>query len=98
RTKGINLYDIIVSERNILLAYRMIKSNTGSKTAGVDKKTIAEFKMKNKKNFVQEIRQCLKNYRPQAVKRVEIPKPNGKMRALGIPTMKDRLIQQMFKQ
>lgn len=98
QTKGINLYDIITSENNILLAYRMIKSNTGSKTAGVDKCTIADFKIMDKNKFVQEIREALENYTPQAVRRVEIPKSNGKTRKLGIPTMRDRLIQQMFKQ
>ncbi|PGA62210.1 group II intron reverse transcriptase/maturase [Bacillus pseudomycoides] len=98
RTKGIDLYKIITSENNILLAYRMIKSNTGSKTAGVDNLTIDEYKMKNKQVFIEEIRKTLKDYRPQAVRRIEIPKPNGKTRPLGIPTMRDRLIQQMFKQ
>ena len=59
RTKGINLYDIIISERNILLAYRIIKSNTGSKTAGVDNQTISDYKMKNKAQFIREIRESL---------------------------------------
>lgn len=98
RTKGINLYEIIMSENNILLAYRIIKSNTGSKTAGVDNLTISDFKMKNKTKFLKDIRQTINNYHPQAIRRVEIPKPNGKMRPLGIPTMRDRVIQQMFKQ
>ncbi|WP_368561090.1 hypothetical protein [Enterococcus faecalis] len=98
RTKGINLYDIIISERNILLAYRIIKSNTGSKTAGVDNQTISDYKMKNKALFIREIRESLVDYKPSMVTRVEIPKPNGKTRPLGIPTMRDRLIQQMFKQ
>lgn len=97
-TKGIDLYKIITSENNILLAYRMIKANTGSKTAGVDKKTISEFKIKDKDIFIRDIRESLKKFNPQPVRRVEIPKPNGKTRPLGIPTMRDRLIQQMFKQ
>ncbi|CQR25145.1 reverse transcriptase/maturase, group FT II introns [Streptococcus varani] len=96
--KGLNLYDHIISENNILLAYRMIKANTGSKTAGVDGQTISEFKLKDKQCFIKEIRKALQNYSPQPVKRVEIPKANGKTRPLGIPTMQDRLIQQMFKQ
>lgn len=54
--KGVNLYKIIVSDRNILLAYRMIKSNTGSNTAGVDNKMISEFKIKDKNQFIKEIR------------------------------------------
>lgn len=98
RTKGINLYDRIISENNIMLAYRTIKSNTGSKTAGVDRITIEDFKILDKEQFVQEIRQSLINFVPQPVRRVDIPKSNGKTRPLGIPTMRDRLIQQMFKQ
>lgn len=98
RTKGIDLYGIITSKQNILLAYRMIKSNQGSKTAGTDELTIDNFKFVNAENFVEYIRKELSSYTPQVVKRVEIPKPNGKTRPLGIPTMRDRLIQQMFKQ
>jgi len=95
---GVNLYDHIISENNILLAYRMIKANTGSKTAGVDGQTISDFKIKDKDTFIREIRDALEHFTPQVVKRVEIPKANGKTRPLGIPTMRDRLIQQMFKQ
>lgn len=97
-TKGIDLMNIITSENNILLAYRTIKANTGSKTAGVDKQTIADFKIIDKEKFITEIRENLNNFVPQFIKRVEIPKSNGKTRPLGIPTVRDRLIQQMFKQ
>lgn len=97
-TKGINLYGIITSKQNILLAYRIIKSNTGSKTAGIDNLTIKDFKIKSQDNFIEEIQKTLENYVPQPVRRILIPKPNGEKRPLGIPTMRDRLIQQMFKQ
>ncbi|MEB8401550.1 reverse transcriptase domain-containing protein [Enterococcus casseliflavus] len=97
-TKGINLYEIITSKQNILLAYRIIKSNTGSKTAGTDNLTIKDFKIKSQDNFIEEIQKTLENYVPQPVRRILIPKPNGEKRPLGIPTMRDRLIQQMFKQ
>lgn len=98
KTLGLDLYKIITSEKNILLAYRTIKSNMGSKTKGTDGLTINDYKIKNQKEFIGEIRQILNFYQPQSVRRVEIPKPNGKTRPLGIPTMRDRLIQQMFKQ
>ena len=97
-TKGIDLYSLIISENNILLAYRNIKSNTGSSTAGTDGITIDKYKIDNQEEFIKEIREELKNYKPQMVRRIEIPKSNGKKRPLGIPTMRDRLIQQMFKQ
>ena len=97
-TKGLRLYEHIISKDNILLAFRNIKANTGSKTAGTDGITIDKYKIENVDEFIEEIRKALKNYKPQTVRRVEIPKPNGKKRPLGIPTMRDRLIQQMFKQ
>lgn len=96
--EGYDLYAKIIERNNILLAYRNIKSNTGSKTAGTDGKTISDFKIESEDSLVNEIINCLDNYKPNGVRRVEIPKANGKMRPLGIPTMRDRLIQQMFKQ
>lgn len=97
-TKGVNLYKHIISKENILLAYRNIKANTGSKTEGTDGVTIDHYKIKDVDSFVNNIRKTLADYKPNTVRRVEIPKPNGKRRPLGIPTMRDRLIQQMFKQ
>lgn len=93
-----NLYDLIISEKNILLAYRTIKSNKGSQTAGVDSFTIDNYKPMDKAAFITLVQSSLMNYKPKAVKRVLIPKPNGDKRPLGIPTMFDRLIQQMIKQ
>ena len=97
-TKGLKLYELITSRENILLAYRNIKANTGSKTKGTDGLTIEDYKIKDEQTFINEIRATLEDYKPNSIRRVEIPKPNGKMRPLGIPTMRDRLIQQMFKQ
>lgn len=93
-----DLYDIIISEQNILLAYRNIKKNEGSSTAGVNKRTIKNWKTAKQEDYIRYVRQRLQNYFPHKVKRVEIPKPNGKLRPLGIPTMEDRLIQQCIKQ
>jgi len=97
-TKGLRLYEIITSKENIQLAYRNIKTNKGSRTKGTDGLAIEDYKYEDTNSFVNEIRKTLEHYKPQTVKRVEIPKPNGKKRPLGIPTMRDRLIQQMFKQ
>ncbi|WP_025689146.1 group II intron reverse transcriptase/maturase, partial [Paenibacillus zanthoxyli] len=92
------LYDIIISRENILLAYRTIKSNKGSRTAGTDGKTIDSIKVQTDEEIVTLIKQKLLNYRPKKVRRVFIPKPNGKQRPLGIPCILDRIIQQCFKQ
>lgn len=92
------LYDIIVSDENIMLAYRTIKRNKGSKTAGTNKRTIEYWENKPLGYFLTYIKRRLSNYLPQKVRRVEIPKPNGKTRPLGIPCIEDRLIQQCIKQ
>ena len=94
----VNLYDIITSRENIKLAYRTIKSNTGSKTMGTDGLTISDYRIIDEDAFINGIQECLNNYHPKMVRRVFIPKDNGTQRPLGIPTMRDRLIQQMFKQ
>ncbi|MED3993065.1 group II intron reverse transcriptase/maturase [Priestia aryabhattai] len=93
------LMDVIQSDNNIKLAFRMIKSNTGSKTAGTDGLTIQNIKENNIDEYVEQVRNKLNNFSPDEVRRVHIPKENSKeKRPLGIPTMIDRLIQQSIKQ
>lgn len=58
------LYDIIISDENILLAYRSIKSNKGSSTAGTDKFSISNYKGLTRDDFISLIRDRLENYRP----------------------------------
>jgi len=89
-----NLVRLMESAENIKLAYRTIKGNTGSETAGVDGRTIKDISRLSEEKFVSLIQQQFRMYRPHAVRRVEIPKPNGKTRPLGIPTMTDRIVQQ----
>lgn len=93
-----HLMEIIESEENIKLAYRTIKKNTGSNTAGVDKRTIVSLSKLSEEEYVRMIRKHFSNYHPRPVRRVEIPKPNGKMRPLGIPTIADRIVQQCVLQ
>lgn len=93
-----NLVTLIMSEENIRLAYRNIKKNSGSKTAGTDGKTIKDIAKWQPERVVSYVRKRLSWYKPQMVRRVEIPKPNGKTRPLGIPTIGDRLIQQCILQ
>ncbi|MFT8930036.1 MAG: hypothetical protein ABF969_11940 [Sporolactobacillus sp.] len=82
-----NLYSIIISKNNILLAYRTIKANKGSKTTGTDGFSINNYKEMQEDHFIAHIRAALKEYKPRAVKRVYIPKPNGDKRPLGIPNI-----------
>lgn len=93
-----SLYEVITSRENILLAYRSMKSNKGSKTPGTDGKTIADIQKLSDEELVSEIQTQLQNYRPKKVRRKLIEKDNGKLRPLGIPCILDRIIQQCFKQ
>lgn len=92
------LMKLITSERNILLAYRVVKTNKGAMTPGCDGKTILDLKRLEKDKFVRLIRNSIINFSPSMVKRVMIPKQDGRERPLGIPTIKDRIIQQCIKQ
>ena len=93
-----NLVELIQRPENIMLAYRNLRKNSGSKTAGVDKKTISDMNKWSDKKLVNHVQRKLDWYVPNAVRRVEIPKDNGKKRPLGIPTIMDRLIQQCILQ
>lgn len=93
------LIEIIGSENNIRLAYRNIKANKGSKTPGVDSLTIKDLWNLTDEEIVRNVRSRLNNYKPQPVRRVNIPKEGtNKTRPLGIPTIWDRLVQQSILQ
>lgn len=99
-----NLMELILSRENILLAYRNIKTNTGSNTAGTDKLTIKDIQKLSADDVVEKVRFIMigskHGYRPKTVRRKEIPKPYdpSKTRPLGIPCIWDRLVQQCIKQ
>ena len=91
------LIDEILSEENISLAIKRVVANKGA--SGIDKMTVYEIKSYWQEHGQEIIKQILdKKYRPQPVRRVYIPKPNGKKRPLGIPTVIDRVIQQAIAQ
>ncbi|MEJ4320943.1 group II intron reverse transcriptase/maturase [Enterococcus faecium] len=93
-----NLMEIVTSSNNILLAYRNVKGNSGSVSPGVDNKNIDDLKEIPNADFIKIVQTKFSEYKPQPVKRVEIPKPNGKTRPLGIPTIWDRIVQQCLLQ
>lgn len=93
-----NLMELIASEENILLAYRNIKKNKGSKTKGTNSSTIVNIGESEPYKLISYVRKRLDNYQPHKVRRVYIEKENGSLRPLGIPTIEDRLIQQCIKQ
>ncbi len=91
------LLEQILSNSNLNEAYKKVYRNKGA--SGVDGVTINELKehlRNNKHKLLIEIR--TRKYKPQPVKRVEIPKANGGVRKLGIPTVVDRVIQQAINQ
>jgi group II intron reverse transcriptase/maturase len=93
------LIEIIGSEQNIRLAYRNLKSNSGSKTKGTDGLTICDIGKLTDQEMINRVRESLEDYNPKPVRRVYIPKPGtDKKRPLGIPTIWDRLIQQCILQ
>ena len=98
---GDNVYDLmklITDDRNIRLAYRELKSNKGSKTFGVDNKTISDLMKLTEEECINLVRSKLKNYVPCKCRKIYIYKEDGSKRYLGIPTIEDRLIQQCIKQ
>ena len=87
------LLEKILSKDNMNAAYKRVCANKGA--GGVDDVTVEELGDYIKENW-ESIREQIRRreYRPQPVRRVEIPKPNGGVRKLGIPTVMDRVIQQ----
>ena len=94
--KWFSLIDKVYSLKTLKIAWQQVQSNKGS--AGIDKVSIERFE-KNEDKYLNELHIALKedNYYPQPVKRVYIPKAGGKKRPLGIPVVKDRIVQTAIK-
>ena len=90
-----SLMEAVVERGNLMLAYQRVVENKGA--AGVDAITVSEPHLKRHWPTIRA-RLLAGEYRPMAVRRVDIPKPQGGMRTLGIPTVVDRLIQQALHQ
>lgn len=97
KMKYYSLIDKVYLQKNLLTAYHKVRSNRGA--PGVDGVTVNSFG----ENLVEEIDRLSKEiktgeYKPLPLKRVEIPKPKGKTRLLGIPAVRDRVVQQSLKE
>lgn len=95
--EAIGLWERIFSRSNLFIALERVQANGGA--AGVDGMTVEELPEHLKAQWAS-IREKLEagTYQPSPVRRVEIPKPNGGVRMIGIPTVQDRLIQQAIHQ
>lgn len=91
------LVEAMVNKVTIVTAIHNIKSNKGSKTAGVDQMKMDRYLQMPKEELIALIRNNFSNYRPKPARRVYIPKKNGKQRPLGIPTVLDRIIQECVR-
>jgi len=91
------LYVHVCKEETLLEAYRLVKKNKGA--PGIDGVTFEAIETDGEESFLAELRKELvtENYRPGRVRSVEIPKGNGKMRRLSIPTIRDRVVQGVLK-
>jgi retron-type reverse transcriptase len=94
---GADLLERILSRDNLNRAYKRVKANKGA--PGIDGMTVEEalpWLREHREELLDSIRQG--KYKPQPVRRKEIPKPDGGVRKLGIPTVIDRIIQQAIAQ
>jgi group II intron reverse transcriptase/maturase len=94
---GYGMLELILSPSNLNAAYQKVKRNKGA--GGIDKMEVESLRdhlVANKKELIVSILRG--SYRPNPVRRVEIPKDNGQKRQLGIPTVVDRVVQQAIAQ
>lgn len=94
--KWFSLIDKVYRLQTLEIAWEQVRANKGA--AGIDGQSIERF-ARTSDRYLSELSESLKNgsYRPEAVRRAEIPKPGGKKRPLGIPTVKDRIVQAAVK-
>ncbi len=91
--KYYSLYDRMFQEQRLLRAFAKVKSNQGA--AGIDGQSVTDFAEQLPEEIAQLVSELKdKSYQPKPVRRVEIPKPDGSKRKLGIPTVRDRIVQQ----
>lgn len=89
------LYRILFNEEMFYIAYQRVSANKGGMTAGSDNQTLDEMSLSR----IQELIEALKDesYQPKPARRVYIPKKDGKKRPLGIPSVNDKLVQEVLR-
>jgi group II intron reverse transcriptase/maturase len=88
-----SVYGQLLFDRKLTESFLQVKANNGA--GGIDGETILSYEAKLQENIMSLLEMLrIKTYQPQPVKRVYIPKKNGKKRPLGIPTIQDRIVQQ----
>lgn len=95
-----DLFNLVSHPHYLLVAWEHVARNKGARTAGVDGVTVRQIRQRGEVGaFLSGIAASLKDgtYRPAPVRRVLIPKPGGKTRPLGIPTVADRVVQQSLR-
>src|SRR5690606_29609279 len=93
--KWYSLIDKVYTLPKLEQAYHQVRRNKGSRTTGVDKQSMADFSLAMKENLCQLSKELKDgSYKPQPVRRVYIDKPDGSKRKIGIPTIRDRIVQQ----
>jgi RNA-directed DNA polymerase len=95
-----DLHNLVCDPATLLVAWRRVRGNRGSRSAGIDGQTAYEIEARQGvERFLGELREELRmgTYRPLAVKERAIPKRGGKLRYLGIPTVRDRVVQAALK-
>ncbi|MCI0527827.1 MAG: group II intron reverse transcriptase/maturase, partial [Nitrospira sp.] len=90
-----NLFSKLYNIKLWLRAYQSIAPEPGNMTAGVDRETIDGTGLKRINGLIEELKTS--RYKPKPVRRVYIPKPNGKLRPIGIPSFQDKLLQSVIK-
>lgn len=97
RSEWVNsdLYRLLFKPELYVLAYERIKSKPGNMTPGADQETIDGFGMDEIGKLIEEMRS--EKYQPSPVRRAFIPKSNGKMRKLGIPSARDKIVQEVVR-
>jgi len=94
-----DLFNLLCDPATLLVAWEKVKRNRGSETSGVDGDTRSRLEAAGVDDVLGELRQSLKDgtYAPRSVREVTIPKRSGKARRLGIPALRDRIVQMAAK-